>query len=157
MLEEIIALVVDEDEGGEVLDFDLPDSLHTEFGILEELNILDRILSEDGCGATDRTEVEAAMFMASVGDLLRAVALGDHDHSAAGSLELIDVRVHTTCSSGSERSGGETFRFLGGTGVIDGVILEILRHRLSGIEAFLNLGVSDITTHDDGTIERKAS
>lgn len=102
MLEEIIALIIDEDEGGEILDFNLPDSLHSEFGILEEFDLLDRILSEYGSGATDRTEVEASMFMASVSDLLRAVALGDHDHSAAGSLELIDVRVHTTCSSGAE-------------------------------------------------------
>ena len=157
MLEEIIALIVDEDECGEILDFNLPDSLHSEFGILEEFDLLDRILSEYGSGATDRTEVETAMLMASVSDLLRAVALSDHNHSTTGGLELIDVWVHTTGSSRTERTGGEAFRFLGGAGVIDGVIFEILRHRLSGVEAFLDLGVSDITAHDDGAIEREAS
>ena len=157
MLEEIIALIVDEDECGEILDFNLPDSLHSEFGILEEFDLLDRILSEYGSGATDRTEVETAMLMASVSDLLRAVALSDHNHSTTCGLELIDVRVHTTGSSRAERTGGEAFRFLGGAGVIDGVIFEILRHRLSGVEAFLDLGVSDITAHDDGAIEREAS
>ena len=157
MLEEIIALIVDEDEGGEILDFNLPDSFHSEFGILEEFYLLDRILSEYGSGATDRTEVETAMLMASVSDLLRAVALSDHNHSTTGGLELINVRVHTTGSSRAERTGGEAFRFLGGAGVIDGVIFEILRHRLSGVEAFLDLGVSDITAHDDGAIEREAS
>lgn len=157
MLEEIIALIVDEDECGEILDFNLPDSLHSEFGILEEFDLLDRILSEYGSGATDRTEVETAMLMASVSDLLRAVALSDHNHSTTGGLELIDVWVHTTGSSRAERTGGEAFRFLGGAGVIDGVIFEILRHRLAGVEAFLDLGVSDITAHDDGAIEREAS
>ena len=157
MLEEIIALIVDEDEGGEILDFNLPDSLHSEFGILEEFDLLDRILSEYGSGATDRTEVETAMLMASVSDLLRAVALSDHNHSTTGGLELIDVWVHTTGSSRAERTGGEAFRFLGGAGVIDGVIFEILRHRLAGVEAFFDLGVSDITAHDDGAIEREAS
>ena len=157
MLEEIIALIVDEDEGGEILDFNLPDSLHTEFGILEEFYLLDRILSEDGSGATDRTEVETAMLKASVSDLLRAVALSYHNHSTTCGLELIDVWVHTTGSRRAERTGGEAFRFLGGACVIDGVIFEILRHRLSGVEAFLDLGVSDITAHDDGAIEREAS
>ena len=157
MLEEIIALIVDEDECGEILDFNLPDSLHSEFGILEEFDLLDRILSEYGSGATDRTEVETAMLKASVSDLLRAVALSDHNHSTTCGLELIDVRVHTTGSSRAERTGGEAFRFLGGAGVIDGVIFEILRHRLAGVEAFLDLGVSDITAHDDGAIEREAS
>ena len=51
--EEVVALVVDEDERGEVLDLDFPDSLHAKFGIFEKLDFLDAVLGEDGCGATD--------------------------------------------------------------------------------------------------------
>jgi hypothetical protein len=43
-LEEIIALVVDHDESGEVFDLDSPDRFHTEFGIFDDLNSLDAIL-----------------------------------------------------------------------------------------------------------------
>ncbi len=37
--EEVVALVVDDDEGGEVLDLDLPDRLHAELGVLEHLDL----------------------------------------------------------------------------------------------------------------------
>ena len=157
MLEEVVAFIVDKDECREVDNFDFPNGFHTEFGIFYELYALDVVLSQDSCRTAYATEIESAVTMASVSDLLRAVALSDHNHSTTGGLELIDVRVHTTGSSRAERTGGEAFRFLGGAGVIDGVIFEILRHRLAGVEAFLDLGVSDITAHDDGAIEREAS
>ena len=44
LLEEVIALVVDEDESGEVFDHNLPDGLHTQFGILYTLDALDAAL-----------------------------------------------------------------------------------------------------------------
>lgn len=44
LLEEVIALVIHEDEGGEVLYSDLPDSLHAELGILNALDALDAAL-----------------------------------------------------------------------------------------------------------------
>src|SRR5690348_7312007 len=44
LLEEVIALVVDDDEGGEVLDLDLPDRLHAELGIFLHLDLLDAVL-----------------------------------------------------------------------------------------------------------------
>lgn len=37
--EEVIALVVDDDEGGEVFDVDLPDGFHAEFWVLEDVNL----------------------------------------------------------------------------------------------------------------------
>ena len=40
-LKEVIALVIDEDESGEVLDLNLPDCLHAEFGILHALDRFD--------------------------------------------------------------------------------------------------------------------
>src|SRR6185369_12532023 len=46
LLEEVIALVVDDDEGREVLDLDLPDRLHAELGIFHHLDLLDAVLGE---------------------------------------------------------------------------------------------------------------
>ena len=42
--EEVVALVVDDDEGGEVLDLDPPDRLHAELGVLEHLDLADAVL-----------------------------------------------------------------------------------------------------------------
>lgn len=78
--EEVVALVVDEDERGEVLYFDFPDSLHAELGVFEKLNFLDTVLGEDGSGAADGPEVETAMLVACVCNLLASVALGNHHH-----------------------------------------------------------------------------
>ena len=44
LLEEVVALVIDEDEGGEVLDLNLPDGFHAELGILHALDALDATL-----------------------------------------------------------------------------------------------------------------
>ena len=59
--EEVVALVVDDDEGGEVLDLDLPDRLHAELGVLEHLDLADAVLGQAGGGAADGAEVEAAV------------------------------------------------------------------------------------------------
>ena len=40
LLEEVVALVVYEDESGEVLDGDLPDGFHAEFGVFDALDAL---------------------------------------------------------------------------------------------------------------------
>ena len=53
LLEEVIALVINEDKCREVLNLDFPDSLHTEFGVLDALNALDVVLREDSSRATD--------------------------------------------------------------------------------------------------------
>jgi hypothetical protein len=45
-LEEVIPLVVHHDERREILDLDLPDRLHAEFGILHDLDLLDAVLGE---------------------------------------------------------------------------------------------------------------
>ena len=44
LLEEVVALVIHEDEGGEVLNGNLPDSFHAKFGILHTLDALDGAL-----------------------------------------------------------------------------------------------------------------
>ena len=100
--EEVVALVINEDERGEILHFDFPDGFHAELGVFEKFYLLDAVLGKDGGRTSDRAEVESAMFVAGVGHLARAVALGDHYHRASGSLELVDIRVHTSGGCGSE-------------------------------------------------------
>ena len=101
LLEEVVALVIDEDECRKVLDGNLPDGFHSEFRILNALNALDATLGENGCHAADGAEIEASVLLAGIGNLLAAVAFRYHDEAAAVCLELIDIRVHSACSGGS--------------------------------------------------------
>ena len=67
---EIITLIIYDDEGREVLNIDLAYCLHAELLEVYNLNALDRVLSKDSCGTTDRAEVEATVSLTSVGNLL---------------------------------------------------------------------------------------
>ena len=44
LLEEVVALVVHKDEGGEVFHLNLPDGFHAQFGIFHALDALDVVL-----------------------------------------------------------------------------------------------------------------
>src|SRR6185437_8234329 len=55
-LEKVVALVVDDDEGGEIDHLDAPDRLHAELGVLEHLDLLDAVLGEPRRRAADRAE-----------------------------------------------------------------------------------------------------
>ena len=50
LAEEVVALVVDDDERGEVLDLDLPHRFHAELGVLEHLDLGDAVLGQDAAG-----------------------------------------------------------------------------------------------------------
>jgi len=91
LLEEVVTLVVNEDECREVFHMDLPDSLHSEFRVLHALDALDVVLREDRSRASDRAEIESAVFLASICNLLASVTLCKHDHAAAVALEEVDV------------------------------------------------------------------
>src|SRR5260221_13870250 len=80
LLEEVVALVVDDDEGGEILHLDPPDRLHAELGIFDDLDLLDAVLGEVRGRAPDGSEIEAAVLLAGFAHLGGAVALGDRDH-----------------------------------------------------------------------------
>ena len=73
--EEVVALVVDDDEGREVLDLDPPDRLHAELGVLQHLDLGDAVLGQPGRRAADRAQVEAAVVGAGVGHLLDRLPL----------------------------------------------------------------------------------
>ena len=53
LFEEVVAFVVDQNEGWEVLNLNLPNGLHTEFGVLHALNALNVVLRQNGSGAAD--------------------------------------------------------------------------------------------------------
>src|SRR6202041_1833726 len=85
-LEEVVALVIDDDEGREILDLDAPDRFHAEFGIFHHLDLLDAVLGEVRRSAADRAEIEAAVLLAGLAHRRRAVALRQHHHRSAGGL-----------------------------------------------------------------------
>ena len=95
LLEEVVALVIHEDEGREVLNGNFPDSLHTKLWVLYALDALDAALRENGGNTTDGTEVEAAVLLAGIGNYLATVTLGNHHEASAVILELVNVWVHT--------------------------------------------------------------
>ena len=80
LLEEVVALVVHENEGGEVFHLDFPNGFHAQFGIFHAFDRLNVVLGKDSRRAADGAEIEAAVLPAGIGDLLRAVALGEHHH-----------------------------------------------------------------------------
>src|SRR6267142_2715513 len=104
-LEEIIALVVDDDEGREILDLDAPDRFHAEFGIFHHLDLLDAVLGEVGRRTADRAEIKAAVLLAGLAHRDRAITLRHHHHRAARRLELVDEGIHPPCGGRSERAG----------------------------------------------------
>jgi hypothetical protein len=53
LLEEVVAFVIDENEGWEVLNLNLPNGFHSEFGVLNALNALNVVLGKNGCWAAD--------------------------------------------------------------------------------------------------------
>ena len=131
---EVVALVIDEDEGGEVNDIDFPDGFHAEFRIFDARDGLDVVGRENRRRSADGAEVETTVFAASVGDDLCAVALGNHDERSAVVLELVHVRVHAVCGGRSHGTAREAIGRLGRSGIEDRMVLKIGRHGLSGIE-----------------------
>ena len=72
-------------------------------------------------------QIEAAMLATGIGHLARAVALGQHDHTAACCLELIHIRIHSARRGRPERAGGVAVGSFRRASVIDAMILEVLR------------------------------
>src|SRR6266436_5600334 len=103
-LEEVVALVVDDDEGREIHHLDPPDRFHAEFGIFHHLDLLDAVLSEVRGRPADRAEIEAAVLLAGLAHHGRAVALRQHHHRSARGLELVDEGIHPPRGGRAERA-----------------------------------------------------
>ena len=152
---EVVALVIHQDVGGEILHRNFPDSLHTQFRVFDALDGSDAVLGQVSCYTADGAQVEPTELLAGIGDALGAVALGNHNHAAAVALEELHIGIHAPGCGGTERAGGVALGGLGGAGVVDGVVFDVLRQFLAGIDEFLELGVGDIAAHNDGAGEGK--
>src|SRR5215510_2357707 len=148
LLEEIVALVVDDYESRKILDLDAPDRLHAELGIFDDLDLLDAVLGEVGGRTADRAEIEAAVLLAGLAHRGGAIALGEHHHRAARRLELVDIGIHAARRGRPERARRIALRRLRRARVIDRVVLEIVRQGFAALESFAQLGVREIARDD---------
>ena len=130
--------------------------LHAELGVLQHLDLADAVLRQPGRGPADRAQVEAAVRGARRGDLLAAVALREHHQRAARGLELLDVGVHAARRGGPERAGRVPGGGLGGPGVVDGVVAQVVGHRLARLQPLGDLRVGDVAGHDQRAGQRHA-
>ena len=89
--EEIVAFVIDNNEGGEVFDLDLPDRFHAQFFVFDHFHLFDAVLSQSRRRTADGAQIKAAVFLAGLRHGAGTVALGQHDHRAAGFLELVNI------------------------------------------------------------------
>ena len=101
LFEEVVALVVYEDECGEILNGDLPYCLHAQLRIFHTLDALDAALRQNGSHASDGAEIETSVLLTSICYHVAAIALGYHHETCTVVLELIYVWVHAV---GSGRS-----------------------------------------------------
>ena len=101
LFEEVISFVIYQNKCREIFHFNFPDCFHAQFRIFYALNALDVVLSKDCSRSADRTQIEAAIFLTSICNLLATVTFRQHNHAATVALEQLNIRVHT---SGSCRS-----------------------------------------------------
>src|SRR5579862_4969573 len=80
----VIALVVDDDEGGEI----------------DHLDLLDAVLREPCRRAANRAQIEAAMLFARSAHLGAAIAFGEANEAAACGHELVDIGIHAAGGGG---------------------------------------------------------
>ena len=154
--EEVVAFVVDDDDGGEVDDVDFANGFHAEFFEVDEFDGGNIFFGEEGGGSADGAEVEAAVFAAGFGDLGGAVAFGEHDHRAAMLHEAVDVGVHALGGGGTEGAGGFSGGGFGGAGVVYGMVFEVVGHGFAVVEHLLDAGVGDVAGDDEGAVEAEA-
>ena len=93
------------------------------------------------------------MLLAGLCNNITTVTLGNHYQAGAVILELIYVWVHTVGCGRTHRATWIALWSLGWTSIEDRVVLEVLWHLLASIQASLELGMSDVTSHDDGTLQ----
>ena len=70
-------------------------------------------------------------------------------------LELVDIAIHAAGGGRAEGAGGHAGRGLGGAGIIDRMVLEIVGHRLSRFQPLTDLGMGKVARDDDGPGERE--
>ncbi len=71
-------------------------------------------------------------------------------------LEEVYVRVHTSGRCRAHGAASHALRSLGRTGVVDGMVFDVLRQVFATVQTFFQLGMSDVTAHDDSAVQRQA-
>src|SRR5262249_31738837 len=148
ILEEVVALVVNDDKGRKIDHFNAPDRFHAELGIFDAVDFLDAMFRKIGRRTADRSEIETAVLFASLAYRWRAVALGQRYHRAAGGLEIVDEGIHPPGRGRPERARGIAGRCLRRTGIIDRMVLEIIGQPLAALQPLAQLCVGKVARHD---------
>mgnify|MGYP007010492729 CR=1 FL=1 len=91
------------------------------------------------------------MILTSVRNLLATVTLRQHDHATAMALEQVHIGIHTSGSSRAHGAASHALRSLGRTGVVDGMVFDVLRQVFATVQTFFQLGVCDVTAYDNGS------
>src|SRR5262249_47120349 len=144
VLEEVVAFVVDDEEGGEIAHLNAQDRFHAELGIFDAFDFLDAILGKIRGGSADRGEIKPAVLLASLAHDRGTIAFGQRHHRATGSLELVGEGIHAPGSGRPERTRRIALRRLGRPGVIDRMVLEIIRQGLAALQPFAQLGLGEV-------------
>jgi hypothetical protein len=87
----------------------------------------DALFCQAGGRSADGAEIKSAVLVARIGHHGRAVPFGQHHQRSPLSLKNGNVTVHACGRGGTEGAGCISRRGLCGTGVVDNVILDILR------------------------------
>ena len=64
--EEIVALVIYQNEGGEIFHFNFPDGFHAQFRVFQQFHFFDVVLGQNGGRAADGAQVKAAVLPAGI-------------------------------------------------------------------------------------------
>jgi hypothetical protein len=75
LLEEIIALIINDNKGWKILNFNFPDSFHSQFRILQDLYLFDAVFGENGSRSSDAAQIEPSVGFTGFGHLGTSVAL----------------------------------------------------------------------------------
>ena len=66
----VLPLVIDDDEGREILDFDLPHRFHTEIFEFQDFDVFDAVFGQPCGRAADGSQIEAPVLPAGLAHLL---------------------------------------------------------------------------------------
>ena len=93
------------------------------------------------------------MLLTSLCHHVTAVTLSNHHQRSTVSLELIHIGIHTVGGGGTHRATRITLWCLGRSCIQHRILLEVVGQSLTGIQTGLQLGMSDITGYNDGTLQ----
>mmetsp|Transcript_99449 Transcript_99449/g.315640 ORF Transcript_99449/g.315640 Transcript_99449/m.315640 type:complete len:386 (-) Transcript_99449:1024-2181(-) len=150
---EVVALVIHNDERREVHNLNAPHGLHAQVLVLDQIHLLDAVLSEVGSSSTYASQVESSVLLAGVRHALGAVALRQRDHRVAVLLKERHVGVHAARRRGAEAPAGVAVRGLCGACVVDHVGSHVVRQGPLRLQALCELRVCNVSRNDDGARE----